>query len=70
VNQPRVLCLGEALYDFLADQPGLPLEEVKSWTPYPGGAPANVACGLAKLGTPTGSLAVLGKMTWALGWWN
>jgi fructokinase len=61
VNQPRVLCLGEALYDFLADQLGLPLEEVKSWTPYPGGAPANVACGLAKLGTPTGFIGCIGQ---------
>jgi fructokinase len=61
VTNPRVLCLGEVLYDFLADQPGLPLEEVKSWTPYPGGAPANVACGLVKLGTPTGFVGCVGR---------
>jgi fructokinase len=61
VTQPRVLCLGEILYDFLADQPGLPLEQVKSWTPYPGGAPANVACGLTKLGTPTGFIGCVGE---------
>jgi len=61
VTQPRVLCLGEVLYDFLADQPGLPLEQVKSWTPYPGGAPANVACGLVKLGTPTGFIGCVGQ---------
>jgi fructokinase len=61
VSQPRVLCLGEVLYDFLADQPGVPLEQVKSWTPYPGGAPANVACGLTKLGTPTGFIGCVGQ---------
>ncbi|MBW4471173.1 MAG: carbohydrate kinase [Stenomitos rutilans HA7619-LM2] len=61
MSQPRVLCLGEALYDFLADQPGVPLKQVKSWTPYPGGAPANVACGLAKLGTPTGFVGCVGQ---------
>lgn len=61
MTNPRVLCLGEILFDFLADQAGLPLEQVKSWTPYPGGAPANVACGLTKLGTPTGFLGCVGK---------
>ncbi|MGA7936382.1 MAG: carbohydrate kinase [Kovacikia sp.] len=61
MTQPRVLCLGEILYDFLSDQPGLPLEQVKSWTPYPGGAPANVACGLTKLGTPTGFIGCVGQ---------
>ncbi|MDB9358155.1 PfkB family carbohydrate kinase, partial [Nodularia spumigena CS-587/03] len=54
MSNPRVLCLGEILFDCLADQLGLTLEEVKSWTPYPGGAPANVACALVKLGTPSG----------------
>lgn len=61
MTNPRVLCLGEILYDYLSDQPGLPLEQVKSWTPYPGGAPANVACGLAKLGTPTGFIGCVGQ---------
>lgn len=58
---PQVLCLGEVLQDFIADQPGLPLAEVTSWTPYFGGAPANVACGLAKLGTPTALISCIGN---------
>lgn len=58
---PRVLCLGEILFDCLADQPGLPLDEVKSWTPYPGGAPANVACALVKLGTSAAFLGCVGE---------
>ncbi|WGV25692.1 carbohydrate kinase family protein [Halotia branconii] len=61
MSNPRVLCLGEILFDCLADQLGLKLEEVKSWTPYPGGAPANVACGLVKLGTPTGFIGAVGE---------
>ncbi len=61
MSNPRVLCLGEILFDCLADQLGLELEEVKSWTPYPGGAPANVACGLVKLGTPTGFIGAVGE---------
>ncbi|MFO5440172.1 MAG: carbohydrate kinase family protein [Dolichospermum sp.] len=58
---PRVLCLGEILFDCLADQLGLKLEEVKSWTPYPGGAPANVACALVKLGTSAGFMGAVGE---------
>lgn len=61
MTKPRVLCLGEVLFDFLSDQPGAPLEAVTSWTPYPGGAPANVACGLAKLGTSSGFIGCVGK---------
>ncbi|PZV11531.1 MAG: carbohydrate kinase [Leptolyngbya sp.] len=58
---PRVLCLGEILFDFLSDQPGFPYEQVVSWTPYPGGAPANVACALAKLGTSSGFVGCVGE---------
>jgi fructokinase len=58
-----VICLGEALIDLLANQSGVPLEQVTDWTPYPGGAPTNVACGLVKLGTPTALLSCLGQDT-------
>ncbi|MBW4687213.1 MAG: carbohydrate kinase [Komarekiella atlantica HA4396-MV6] len=61
MSNPRVLCLGEILFDCLADQLGLSLEEVQSWTPYPGGAPANVACALVKLGTPAGFIGAVGE---------
>ncbi len=57
---PRVLCLGEVLLDYLSDEPGKPLEQVMSWTAYPGGAPANVACALVKLGTPAGFVGCVG----------
>jgi fructokinase len=57
----RVLCLGEILFDCLADQLGQPLDRVESWTLYPGGAPANVACGLVKLGTSAGFIGCVGK---------
>ncbi|MBN3924897.1 carbohydrate kinase [Nostoc sp. NMS4] len=61
MSNPRVLCLGEILFDCLADQLGLKLEEVKSWTPYPGGAPANVACALVKLGMSAGFIGAVGE---------
>ena len=61
MTNPRVICLGEILYDLLADQPGQPLEKVESWTAYPGGAPANVACALVKLGTPSAFVGCVGQ---------
>ncbi len=56
----EVLCFGEMLFDCLADQLGLPLEQVKSWTNYPGGAPANVACALVKQGVASAFIGRLG----------
>ncbi|MFE1746950.1 carbohydrate kinase [Coleofasciculus sp. H7-2] len=61
MTHPRVLCLGEILFDCLADQLGRSLADVESWTPYPGGAPANVACALVKLGTPSGFIGCVGQ---------
>ncbi|MCU0570034.1 MAG: carbohydrate kinase [Oculatellaceae cyanobacterium Prado106] len=60
MNDPRVLCLGEVLWDCLADQPVATVEQVQSWTKYPGGAPANVACALAKLGIDAGFVGCIG----------
>jgi fructokinase len=57
----RVLCIGEILFDRLADEPGKKLDEVKSWTSYPGGAPANVACASVKLGTSAGFIGCVGQ---------
>jgi fructokinase len=57
----QVLCLGEILFDYLADVAGKSFSEVNSWTAYPGGAPANTACHLANLGTPTAFLGCIGN---------
>jgi len=51
---PRVLCVGEALLDRVLG--ASPSEAVD----YPGGAPANVACGLSQLGTSSAFLGCLG----------
>ncbi|WP_088892198.1 carbohydrate kinase family protein [Leptolyngbya ohadii] len=58
---PQVLCLGEMLWDCIADHPADAVNWVKSWTPYAGGAPANVACALLKLGTPAALVSCLGE---------
>lgn len=61
MSDTQVLCIGEVLFDCLADKPGKSLPEVESWTAYPGGAPANVACALVKLGTPAGFIGCVGE---------
>ncbi len=61
MSNPRILCLGEILFDLLADQIGRSLDLVESWTPYPGGAPANVACALTKLGSTSEFIGCVGE---------
>jgi len=54
-----VVCLGELLIDFVPTVSGVSLIEAPAFKKAPGGAPANVAAGLAKLGL---SAAFLGKV--------
>jgi fructokinase len=54
-----ILCLGEAAIDLVATEPG-PLAEAILFEKSPGGAPANVAVGLARLGIPTAFIGKLG----------
>lgn len=61
---PRAVCLGEILVDCFAEQPGFPRSEVTSWTPLPGGAPANVACALVKLGSQADFIGAVGTDHW------
>jgi len=51
---PRVICLGEILVDRIASQVDADLENEALWHTYAGGAPANVAVNLAKLGVEVG----------------
>ncbi len=54
-----VVCLGEALIDFVALESGVGVGEASGFLKAPGGAPANVAVGAAKLGIKS---AFLGKV--------
>ncbi len=45
-----VFCIGELLIDFVAEKQGSDLSKAMVFTKKPGGAPANVACAIAKLG--------------------
>ncbi len=56
-----IICLGECLIDRLFKVGKAPQKASENWTDYPGGAPANVATAIAKLGTPTCMVSCLGK---------
>jgi fructokinase len=65
-SSARVLCFGEALFDSIASPRcnGWTLEQALKdgdWTDYPGGAPANVACALSRLGVNTAFAGALGN---------
>lgn len=55
-----MLCLGEALIDFVAAGRPAGLAQAVSFTPAPGGAPLNVAVGLARLGRRSGFIGRVG----------
>jgi fructokinase len=55
----HVVCLGELLIDFVPEENGLALADVGVFRKAAGGAPANVAAAVAKLG---GSSRFIGKI--------
>lgn len=54
-----VLCFGEALVEFLPDRRGR-LRDCERFEAHSGGAPANVAVGVARLGLEAGFCGVVG----------
>lgn len=44
-----IMCIGEALIDFIPSQKGVALKDVNSFERIAGGAPTNVAAAVAKL---------------------
>jgi len=58
---PEAVCLGEILIDMIPDKKGASWNEISHFTPIPGGAPANVCIGLAKLGVKAGFIGKVGE---------
>lgn len=56
----KILAIGEALIDFIANESGFEVKDVTSFSPKVGGAPANVCGAAAKLGNPAGMITMLG----------
>jgi len=46
----KIFCVGELLIDFVAEKQGSDLSKAKEFTKKAGGAPANVACAISRLG--------------------
>ena len=55
-----VFCIGELLIDFVAEKQGNDLSKANEFTKKPGGAPANVACAIAKLGGDSKFIGAVG----------
>jgi fructokinase len=58
--KPEIICLGEALIDIAPLEKGLSIVANGKMQLAAGGAPANVAVGLARLGTASGFMGCLG----------
>src|SRR5437764_13192160 len=56
-----VICLGEALIDFVADVHGVSIEDCPGFRKAAGGAPANVAVGVARLGRTSAFAGKVGE---------
>lgn len=57
----KVFCIGEALIDFVVEQAGIDLSMAREFSKKAGGAAANVACALAKLGGKAVFLGCVGN---------
>ena len=57
---PKVLCIGELLIDFVSTTVDVTLAEAPGFAKAAGGATANVAVGLAKLGVDSGFIGKIG----------
>lgn len=58
---PQLISLGELLIDFVALEQDVSLMNSSGFTKAPGGAPANVAAGFAKLGGTAGFIGKVGE---------
>ncbi|MCL6267384.1 carbohydrate kinase family protein [Flagellimonas myxillae] len=57
----KVFCVGELLVDFVAEKQGSDLTKANIFTKKAGGAPANVACAIAKLGGKSVFIGAVGE---------
>lgn len=57
----KLFSIGEVLIDFIPHQKGIALKDVESFTRVPGGAPANVAAAVAKLGGTASLITKVGQ---------
>ncbi len=56
-----ILCVGEALIDFIGTQLEVPIAETKDYHRYLGGSPTNVAMNMSRLGASVDLVATIGN---------
>lgn len=56
----KVYCIGEALIDFVPTVKGVRMEDVPGFVTAPGGAPANLAAAVSKLGAESAFIGAVG----------
>ncbi|MGA9240130.1 carbohydrate kinase family protein, partial [Robiginitalea sp.] len=56
----KIFCIGELLIDFVAENQGSDLRKASVFTKKAGGAPANVACAISKLGGSSTFIGCIG----------
>ncbi|MEY8020551.1 carbohydrate kinase [Muriicola sp. SD30] len=57
----KIFCIGELLIDFVAENQGADLSKATVFTKKAGGAPANVACAISKLGGNSAFIGCVGE---------
>ena len=57
----NIYCIGELLIDFVAEKQGADLAKANEFVKKAGGAPANVACAISKLGGKSAFIGCVGK---------
>ena len=57
----HIYCIGELLIDFVAEKQGADLSKANEFVKKAGGAPANVACAISKLGGQSAFIGCVGK---------
>lgn len=60
-NMKKIFCIGELLIDFVAENQGNDLRKATIFTKKAGGAPANVACAIARLGGSSAFIGCIGE---------
>ena len=61
MQSAKVYCIGELLIDFVAENQGNDLSKADNFTKKAGGAPANVACAISKLGGNSSFIGCVGN---------
>jgi fructokinase len=56
-----ILCVGEALIDFIGQEPGASIENTREFHKFLGGSPTNVAVNSSRLGLKTALIATVGN---------